>query len=85
MISVVNGFVCQSSCDVEKAKQGKDPNAPPGSPPETTAKDAAGFDKQPATVLGGALKEQSAANPVDPVASGQGSAVTRGALVNVLA
>ena len=30
MVAVVNGYVCFSSCDAAKAKQGKDPNAPPG-------------------------------------------------------
>jgi hypothetical protein len=29
MVSVVNGYVCCSSFDEAKAKQGKDPNAPP--------------------------------------------------------
>jgi hypothetical protein len=30
MVAVVNGYVCFTGCDVEKAKQGKDPNAKPG-------------------------------------------------------
>ena len=38
MISVVNGYTCYSSCDVAAAKQGKDPSAPPGSPPGTSGK-----------------------------------------------
>ena len=33
MVAVVNGYVCFSSCDAAKAKQGKDPNAPPGAHP----------------------------------------------------
>jgi hypothetical protein len=58
MISVVNGYVCSSSCDAEAAKKGKDPSAPPGSPPGTSSKTdkTSGFDQQPATVLDGALK-----------------------------
>jgi hypothetical protein len=66
MISVVNGYVCSSSCDVEAAKKGKDPSAPPGSPPGTASKTdkTSGFDQQPVTVLDGALKELSAASTV---------------------
>lgn len=65
MISVVNGYVCRSSCDVEAAKQGKDPSAPPGSPPGISSKvdKTSGFDQQPVTVLDGALKQLSAASP----------------------
>jgi hypothetical protein len=55
-ITVVNGFVCTSGCDEAKAKQGKDPNAPPGTPPGEDAK-ASGLGGQPATVLGGALAD----------------------------
>ena len=65
MISVVNGYICTSSCDAEKAKQGKDPNAPPGTPPGVDSKDkAAGLASQPATVLGGILKDLATANAV---------------------
>ena len=31
MVSVVNGYVCFSSCDEAKAKQGNNPNGVPGS------------------------------------------------------
>jgi hypothetical protein len=46
MISVVNGYVCSSSCDVETAK---DPTAPPGAPSGKSSKTdkTSGFDKQP--------------------------------------
>jgi len=66
MISVVNGFVCSSSCDVEAAKKGKDPSAPPGSPPGTNTKTdkISGFDKQPVTILDGALRDLASANAV---------------------
>jgi hypothetical protein len=59
MISVVNGYVCTSSCEAASAKQGKDPHAPPGTPPGTSNKTdkSSGLDGQPATVLGGALKD----------------------------
>jgi hypothetical protein len=52
MVSVVNGYVCFSSCDVAQAKQNKDPNAPPGA----TDKHKPPFGG-PATILDGALKD----------------------------
>jgi hypothetical protein len=62
MISVVNGYVCTTSCEAAAARAGKDPNAPIGTPPGTHKKSP--FDNQPATVLGGALK-----NAVSPTGS----------------
>jgi hypothetical protein len=59
-ITVVNGYVCTSGCDEAKAKQGKDPNAPPGTPPGVDSKES-GFAGQPATVLGGALADLAGA------------------------
>ena len=56
-ISVVNGYVCLTSCDAAAARHGKDPAAPPGSIPGTHDKTARAFDAQPATVLDGALKD----------------------------
>jgi hypothetical protein len=57
MISIVNGYVCTSSCEVASAKQGKDPSAPPGAPPGTSKADkTSGFAGRPATILDGALK-----------------------------
>lgn len=64
-ITIVNGYVCTSCCDEAKAKQGKDPNAPPGTPPGADSKDkASGNANQPATVLGGILKDLATANAV---------------------
>jgi hypothetical protein len=62
MVCVVNGYVCNTSCDVEAAKKGKDPSAPPGAPPGTSSSTdkASGFDKQPVTILDGALKDLAA-------------------------
>jgi hypothetical protein len=59
MISVVNGYVCTSSCEATSAKQGKDPSAPPGTSPGQSGKTDKnpGFAGQPATVLDGALKD----------------------------
>jgi hypothetical protein len=59
MISVVNGYICTSSCDVGAAKQGKDPAASPGSVPGTSSN---GLETQPAAVLDGALKDFASTN-----------------------
>jgi hypothetical protein len=67
MISVVNGYVCTSSCDAVSARAGKDPNAPPGAPPGQSADKSgrkSGVDSQHATVLGGALKDLTATDAV---------------------
>ena len=72
MISIVNGYICTSSCDVAAAKQGKDPAAPPGSLAGTSSKKTSTSDTQPATVLGGALIDfgntnaAAGASPVQP-------------------
>lgn len=64
MVAVVNGYVCFTSCDAEKAKQGKDPNARPGEEFLDPDKTNDGINGQPATILGGALKNFKDA--VDP-------------------
>ncbi len=64
-IAIVNGYVCTSCCDEAKAKQGKDPNAPPGTPPGADSKNnVSGRANQPATMLGGILKNLATANGV---------------------
>jgi hypothetical protein len=55
MISVVNGYICTSPCDVAAAKQGKDPAAHPGALPDPSNKKTS--DTQPAIVFDGALKD----------------------------
>lgn len=63
MVAVVNGYVCFTGCDAEKAKQGKDPNAKPGDEFDPEKKKD-GLNGQPATILDGALKElQDAVDP----------------------
>ena len=66
MVAVVNGYVCFTTCDAKKAKQGEDPLALNGAPQD--GKDGKhkknGLDGQPATVLGGALKDLTDA--IDP-------------------
>jgi hypothetical protein len=91
MISVVNGYVCNNSCDVESAKKGKDPSAPPGSPPSTSSTSSktdktSGIDQQLVTVLDGALKQLSAANIVSAASASQpAGAGARQPSVNLLA
>jgi len=68
MISVVNGYVCTSSCEAASARAGKDPSAPPGTPPGQSGKPDKGsaFAGQTATVLDGALKGTVSAGAVNP-------------------
>jgi hypothetical protein len=65
MVSVVNGYVCFSSCDEAKAKQGNDPSVAPGTPSEASdPKKKSAFAGQPTVILDGVLKD---------VANGTGS------------
>lgn len=66
MISVVNGYVCTSSCDAVSAKQGKDPSAPPGSPPGLSNSDKKSGFTQAATILDGSLKDLNPVSPFSP-------------------
>ena len=81
-ISVVNGYVCLTSCDAAAARHGKDPAAPPGSTPGTHDKNAPAFDTQPATVLDGALKDFTRPQAAD---SGAMSPADARQKVNILA
>ncbi|HEY1310298.1 MAG TPA: hypothetical protein VGF02_05050 [Pseudolabrys sp.] len=83
MITVVNGYVCTSSCDAASARAGKNPNAPPGTPPGQSGKTdkKSGLDGQPATLLGGALN-----NLVSAVVPTNGAAPSNSAqLLDLLA
>jgi len=75
MVAIVNGYVCFSTCDAKSAQQGRDPNAPPGSPPGTKAQKpgdpVSSYDGQPATTFGGALADLLAANAVTPSGGAQ--------------
>ena len=58
MVSVVNGYVCFSSCDEAKAKQGNNPNVVPGAPPEASdRKKKSAFAGQPTVILDGVVKD----------------------------
>jgi hypothetical protein len=66
MISIVNGYVCTTSCEVASAKQGRDPSAPLGSPPGVPGKNkSSAFAGQPATFLDGSLAGTNAVIPAD--------------------
>jgi hypothetical protein len=70
MIAYVNGYVCTTSCEAAAARAGRDPFAPPGTPPGQSGKsdksDSSGLDSQPAIVLGGSLTVLNPANAVTP-------------------
>jgi hypothetical protein len=57
MVSVINGYVCFSSCDEAKAKRGTDPNVAPGTPPNVSdPKKKSAFAGQATVILDGVLK-----------------------------
>ncbi len=67
MIAYVNGYVCTTPCEAAAARKGKDPFAPPGTPPGQTTKDkTAGLDGQLATTFGGVLANLSQTNAITP-------------------
>jgi len=68
MIAYVNGYVCTTPCEAAAARKGRDPFAPPGTPPGQTGKNdkTQGIDGQPATVFGGVLANLNATTAVTP-------------------
>jgi len=92
MISIVNGFVCYSSCDATKAKRGEDPAKKPGQVDDST-KDKLGQIVSPtsadgrgaAVTFGGAL---AGTNAVAAIAAASGATATADAaqaIVDILA
>ncbi len=71
MVAIVNGYTCFTTCDAEKAKQGKDPQALTGAAQGEDSKHKSGLNGQPATILGGALKDLT--NAIDPTKGGDPS------------
>lgn len=69
-VSLVNGYLCTSCCDVAKAKRGENPHPKPGENSTTAAKlgDAARGDlsRNKAFTFGGALADLMEANAVLP-------------------
>ena len=95
-ISFVNGFLCTSSCDVAKAKQGVDPHpkidefqnaAKADATPNALAADKDTRDSG-AVILGGSLGATSAAAAVSPASAAQSPVAARiqaqGQLVKLL-
>jgi hypothetical protein len=95
-ISFVNGFLCTSSCDVAKAKQGVGPHpkidelqnsakADATANVQTADKNTADSD---AVILSGSLSATSAAAAVSPAAAAQSPVAARiqaqGQIVNLL-
>jgi hypothetical protein len=95
-ISFINGFLCTSSCDVAKAKQGVDPHpkidelqnsakADVTATAQTTGKD---MTDSAAVILGGSLSATSAAAAVSPASAAQSPVAARiqahGQIVNLL-
>ena len=67
MIAYVNGYVCTTPCEAAAARKGKDPFAPPGTPPgQTTKGKTARLDGQLATTFGGVLANLSQTNAITP-------------------
>ena len=68
-VSVVNGYMCYSSCQAAAARAGKDPHAPPGAPPGNHKDKASGLaGQQPPSILdpGHASNGVNGPNAVDP-------------------
>ncbi len=88
MIAYVNGYVCTTSCEAAAARAGRDPFAPPGTPPGQSSKSdkadkSSGLDSQPATVFGGSLANLNSTNSVTP--TGDTSSVPSQPSANILA
>ena len=80
-ISIVNGYLCFSSCDAAKARAGENPHpATPGAK-QASANGATDTGRGPAVLFGGALRDASAGNAVNaadaPAGSGPATAWTR--------
>jgi hypothetical protein len=68
MIAYVNGYVCTTPCEAAAARAGRDPFAPPGTPPGQDGKNdkVKGIDGQPAVSFGGVLANLNQTNAVMP-------------------
>jgi hypothetical protein len=72
-ISFVNGFLCTSSCDVSKAKNGEDPHPSTSTnkvdASKTDATSSVSRDDQPAVLFGGSLSGPSTPDGVKAIES----------------
>jgi hypothetical protein len=89
-VSIVNGFVCSSPCDVAKAKKGEDPHPLTGAAKIAAEKEEAASDPSkvdplhdPAVVFGGALANLHAVAPVDATAVANPASPRVGAAVDL--
>jgi hypothetical protein len=73
-ISIVNGYVCYSGCDVAKAATGQDPHPKTDSSQPGATTPTAGGVQNPAVTFGGALANRNAVPPAG--ASPQAGATT---------
>jgi hypothetical protein len=78
-ISIVNGYVCTSSCDVAKAKKGQDPHPAEGleaSEKAGSGGQIGGATRDRAVVLGGSLADLAHPSAVKPVGAVDGTATS---------
>lgn len=77
-ISVVNGYLCMSSCDAAKARTGRNPHA--GSAANQVSNTKPGSTQTPAVTFGGALAARDAVTSIgaaaQPAANGASSQTT---------
>ena len=73
-VSVVNGYLCYSSCQAAAARAGKDPHAPPGAPSgQSDGKDKAnGLLGQSAAILDAGQDLAGAVNPAGAAGAANG-------------
>jgi hypothetical protein len=79
MITFVNGFLCASSCDVSKAKQGVDPHQQTDgvqAVAKNTTKNGVVAADKPAVVFGGSLSAASTTTNAGLSSAVQSSAAT---------
>jgi hypothetical protein len=74
-ISIVNGYVCYSGCDVAKAATGQDPHPKTDASQPGATTPTAGGVQNPAVTFGGSLADR---NAVTPAATAQQAAATSG-------
>jgi hypothetical protein len=72
-VSVVNGYLCYSSCGEATARAGKDPH--PKQDAGVESGDAPGAIDPPAVTFGGALAGLNAVQPVEAGAAAEGTSL----------
>jgi hypothetical protein len=70
-VSVVNGYLCYSSCDAAEARAGKDPHPKQDGTQETDK--TPGAADPPAVTFGGALASLNELKPVEAGAAADGA------------